>query len=1277
MFGLEQFGSPISSRNSGPGDRNLNQPRVNMSSHYKGPGFHAGGPPPGAVEPGIGPLNESPMLGLGMNMNGEQYSFHARGHGDMHAAPQQQQQQQQQPAPHSIHGFFGNQQPQHGGGHPHGHHPHPHQHHPHFGGPFGGPDPGASCLHGGRLMGYSANGMGPQQGFPEGGGFDPLAEAGPPGDGFAPQPQPQQRSGNIPDFQHHGPPGGGHGVPAPCLPLDQSPNRAASFHGLSGPSPAEAHGLEPRRLPPQGGVEGMDYGYPGEAPAGHFDVPVFSPSESESQLPPHYGAGRQVTGGNFPGNPAMTRAPGMQSISKGQPAHGVFFERFGGGGGGRKMSVGMEPGMGGRHPMMQQQQQQQQQAGLLARQNSCPPALPRPPQSESGSSNPGMQDGGGVMMPGQHTQFEYPIHRLENRNLHPYGDPMFQMQQQQQQQGPPAPPQQPPNQRLQHFDPPYLNMAKRPRFDFPAGHAGEGCGSWTGGGGGGGGMHSAPGVESHLSPSAYAGLPGDFTPPAPDPFPPGPPLQHAGPEPQSLQQRQNAALMIKQMASRSQQQRMRPPPSLQQLGHHGDVVHGGPVGGGGMAPPQQQPGFERENGARMAGFDAQNPHMSQEGAWFSGPPHHHQPGEALPRRMGGPGVGGGEAEMGLPQNGSGMMFRNVPAVSGMGLPDPMRLPGDGHVQALHSPGLHPSFGLSQMQSPGAGMGHPSTPSDRRPPDFSAPPQPSFPYGGGAGRQGPAPHPHGNAAGVSTSPGGYAAQSEFPPGQRQSSGSKLGALSLGSFSKASAKDNVFGQSCLAALSTACQNMIASLGAPNLNVTFNKKSPGEGKRKLSQAEPDGSGAEYFQSPGAASQNGPMPPGGGGNTGNAAGGKPAGQGQAAQGEASALSPNYGMDVPQGCEGKPAGGTGRGRGRRKRDSGHVSPGIFFSSDGGGGGGGNPVVSPGPPGGPPSSGMGERGGGGSTPHDKPLTSPSWGKGGDLLLGDQPDLMSSLDSGIQSVAKSDGSSPRVDFADEVGGAHYGGNEDEVSSSSDGGGGAGAGHKAGRSPLLAGSPKLPRVDHGLLGGQNPLGLGIANHSTSAPDAYGLHPGTPGVEQVRTPSSTAGSDDVHPLEILQAQIQLQRQQFSISEDQPLAMKGGKKGPDCGGQGGDGELGGCGSPRDAGQGAVSTIDLDSLMAEQHAAWYVPGDKALMDGHDGDKTAASWEKTKSQSTGKEGVELSQSKGGPGGPGTGSSHLQCLSVHCTDELGDSKGRGGPVSSWRSLHSDISNRFGTFVAALT
>ncbi|XP_033829117.1 transcriptional activator MN1 [Periophthalmus magnuspinnatus] len=1228
MFGLEQFGSQINSRNPGQSERNINQPRLNMGSHYKSPGFHAGGPP-GAVEPGMGPMSEPQMLGLNMNMNGEQYGgFHPRPHSDMHPGGLQQQ--------GPMHGFFNNQQPHQG--HPHGHQPHPQQHHPHFSGTFG-PESGSSCLHGGRLMGYNNNGMGPQQGFGE--GFDPLSE-GQTGEGF---PQ-QQRTGNLPDFQHHGPPSGA--VPAPCLPLDQSPNRAASFHGLPSSSSSESHGLEPRRMPNQGAVEGLEYNFPSEPPSGHFDVPVFSPSDSESQLP-HFGPGRPVPSGNFPANPGMPRTPGIQSISKGHqpPQPQQFFERFGNG---RKVPVGIEPGVNARHPLMQQQQQ----AGLIGRQNSCPPGLPRPPQAEP-NSNPNILDGG-VMMPGQHNQFEYPIHRLENRGLHPYGDPMFNMQQ-------PAPPsQQPPNQRLQHFDSPYMNMAKRPRFDFPNAHSGEG---WCGG------------MDNHLSPSAYSGLPGEFTPPVNEGFPPGP-LQHPGPEQQSLQQRQNAAMMIKQMASRNQQQRMRQP-SLQQLGHHGDMppgpmTHAGPVGS------MSQANFDRENGGRVPSIDGQNPHITQENSWFQGS---HPPGEMMSRRMGGAGNESGPHDMGMQQSGAGMMFR-----PGMGMQEPMRIPGD--VQALHSPGIHSQFSgnmgnLTQMQSPGAGAGHPNTASERRPADFSGPPmgaQPNYPYGG-ANRQGPA---HSGPQGVSTSPGSFPPQSEFPSGQR-SSVSKLGALSLGNFSKTSSKDSVFGQSCLAALSTACQNMIASLGAPNLNVTFNKKNQNEGKRKLSQTEQDinsstsngtgSAGPEYFQS--STSQNSQMPGTGNSNS------KPASQSQTVQGEASALSPNYNMDATPCSEGKATTGSGRGRGRRKRDSGHVSPGIFFSSDNG-----NPVVSPGQQ--TPTAGIGERGGG--TPNEKHLHSPSWGKGGDLMLGDQADLMSSLDSGIQSVAKSDSSSPRVDFSDDVS-THFG-NEDEVSSSSDAGGASAT--KSNRSPMLTGSPKVQRGEHGLINGQKPPG--INNHTTSTPDSYGLntggagggvsHPGTPGVEQVRTPSSTSGQDEIHPLEILQAQIQLQRQQFSISEDQPLAIKNGKKNGDGSSQNEDNELASC-SP-DAGKGSMGTIDLDTLMAEQHATWYVPSDKAMMDGSEDDKAMGPWEKNKNQINSKEEPELSsQSKPGSGGPGAaavaggsaggttgGGSHLQCLSVHCTDELtGDSKGRGGPVTSWRSLHSDISNRFGTFVAALT
>lgn len=63
--------------------------------------------------------------------------------------------------------------------------------------------------------------------------------------------------------------------------------------------------------------------------------------------------------------------------------------------------------------------------------------------------------------------------------------------------------------------------------------------------------------------------------------------------------------------------------------------------------------------------------------------------------------------------------------------------------------------------------------------------------------------------------------------------------------------------------------------------------------------------------------------------------------------------------------------------------------------------------------------------------------------------------------------------------------------------------------------------------------------------------------------------------------------------------------------------------------------------------------------------------------VSQNKSTAGSGSSGTTGgmgSHLQRLSVHCTDELEESK---GSAPSWRSLHSDISNRFGTFVAALT
>ncbi|XP_055511849.1 transcriptional activator MN1 isoform X2 [Leucoraja erinacea] len=1276
MFGLNQF-----SRSSGQGaERNFGQAALGMSTHYKGPGFPGGGGAGGGGgggssmgEQGISGLNEPPMLSMGMSpgLGGDQYPFHPRGHSELHQPPPPPppppQPQSQAPAP-AAHVYYPN-------GHQH-HHPHAHPHHQ-YSGAFCGSEPSPSCLHGGRLLaapGYASNPLsGQTPGFGE--SYDAMGEnaGGGGGEAFGQQQQQQQqqppsqqqqqqqqqhqqapagpgRAGTLTDYHQHHTPASSH---TPCLPLDQSPNRAASFHALPSSAPSEAPGLEQRRLHTQPPVDSMDYNYQGDP---HFDMPVFSPSEAGAQLP-HYGSGRQVPGGSsFPGSPAVPRTTGMVNMGKVHPPQqqGIFYERFGGGNA-RKMPVGLEAGAGGvRNSLLQQQQQ----AGLLGRQNSCPPAIPR---QEAGAATPsGSQDSGEMMQP-QHAPFEYPIQRLENRNLHPYSEPMFNVQQQ-------------PNQRLQHFDAPYLNVAKRARFDFANSHGVDNCTNWSGNG-----LHN-PALDSHLSPTAtYPGLPAEFSPPGPEGFQPGPPLQHPGSE---QQHRHNMLMMFKQMVSRNQRHRMRQP-DLQPMGHHGDagpsgLVHGGQVGG------MVQGSFERDGvgggsgggggggGGRMPGFDAQNPAMAQESSWFPGP---HPPADLLPRRMGG---GGGErsphesVQMNLQQNGSNLLFRT--AGNGLALQEPMRMPSEGHVQGLHSPGIHAQFGgpmggLPQMQSPGPSIGLPNASGDRRAAaaDFPGPQmggQAGFPFAGPS-------RPPNNPPGVPPSPGGYPGQPDFQAGQRPSM-SKIGSLSLGSFSKPGAKDNtMYGQSCLAALSTACQNMIASLGAPNLNVTFNKKNQGsDGKRKLSQTEQEGvgpaSGGGAAAGAGAGAGGGGTSSGGAGNgpeyfQSNApqnnqmgGGGKLAAQtqGPAAQPECN-LSPNYGMEAaPVEAKGQ----TGRGRGRRKRDSGHVSPGNFFdkySAENV-----NPVVSPGPQCQPTLAG--ERGGG--TPQDKGLTSPSWAKGSDLLLPDQPDLMSSLDSGIQSVAKSDGSSPHVDFPDEVG-PNYG-NEDEVSSSSDN-------NLSKPGQLMTSSPKLPRVEqHGL----KPMGHSmLTTNTTSNPgpgaDSFG-HPGTPGIEQVRTPTSTSSSqDEIHPLEILQAQIQLQRQQFSISEDQPLAMKN-KKG-ECPAQNGDTELAACGT--DNGKAAISTIDIESLMAEHNSTWYMPSDKAMMDPQEDDKQMAPWDKVKNSTTNKEAHEPSQNKA----PSVSAdSHLQCLSVHCTDDLTDSKGRS-PMQTWRSLHSDISNRFGTFVAALT
>uniref|UniRef100_A0A8C1TGZ4 Meningioma 1a n=1 Tax=Cyprinus carpio TaxID=7962 RepID=A0A8C1TGZ4_CYPCA len=813
-----------------------------MNSNYNSAGFHMKGPSV-AVEPMMGPLNESPIQGLNFVSNRDQYGFQTHGHGDMLAMGVQPQ--------HQLHmqGPFNHQPPN------HDQHSHLYQ------------DSVPSCLHGDRHMGFNNSNTGHPHMF-EGGFGQQLAEVQ--SRECISQQQQQQRMATMPEFQPHGHPNGTHAVPAPCLPLDQSPNRAASFHGLPSSSP-ETHRLEHYRLFPQGRMGGSEHCFPCDPLTGNFDMTGFSTADSSEHKLPYCETGNQVVGGHFATcNRSGSRGPmmGGSKVDQQLPQQNVFSDRFGNRG-------KMEPGVNARHHLMPQQR-----PGPVARQNPSSPALPRFYHTPDYVANNTDVQGGGPMVHVQHSHLDRPIHRLNSHNMHPFGEPVFDV--------PQLAPQPPHHPHLSSL--PYLNMAKRPRFDLPNGSAGESCSPLSNS------LHNRPNLENHLSPSAFPSPMGDFTSHVTDGFPSGPLPLSSGPQQQ-------------------QQQR----------------------------------------------------------------------------------------------------------------------------------------------------------------------------------------------------------------------------------------HVFGQSCLAALSTACQNMIASLGAPNLNVTFNKKSQNEAKRKAGQVEQDinssgssGPGAEYFQ--GNASQNSQTPCSG--NNNNTMAGQ-SGTGQMAKREASTLSPNDNME--SGCEGKMATGNGKGRGKKRRDSGHISPGNFSPPCGG-----NPVVSPSQQGSALNVGMEGRG---KTP-ERSLVSPSFGK---------PDLTTSMDSGIQSVGKSDGVSPCMDYLDEA------------------------------------SPNYSTED------QRPCRAGMKCNSENRAG----YNDNPCMEQVRTPLSNTGQDEVHPLEILQAQIQLQRQQFSISEDQPMGGKTGKK-ADC--QAGlNGECALASSSPVTGKGSVNTIDLDSLMTEQHATWYVPGNKALIEDPSNDKCLGYWDRARGQSDNKE----------------------------------------------------------------
>uniref|UniRef100_UPI00358F526B transcriptional activator MN1-like n=1 Tax=Myxine glutinosa TaxID=7769 RepID=UPI00358F526B len=194
---------------------------------------------------------------------------------------------------------------------------------------------------------------------------------------------------------------------------------------------------------------------------------------------------------------------------------------------------------------------------------------------------------------------------------------------------------------------------------------------------------------------------------------------------------------------------------------------------------------------------------------------------------------------------------------------------------------------------------------------------------------------------------------------------------------------YGQSCLAALSTACQNMIASLGAPSLNVTYGKRPP-PGESEARGRVPGGESAPardetptLSTSPGArVSETG---------TTDCAG--PPGAAAEICGLSSPGDPSSGRGESRATR-------GRGRGRRKGGVRTGSPGVKLAPA---------------PGDDVLGGPGETGGEG-------LGSPGWGgaPSDTTGAGDKPSdlLLASLDSGIQSLSPPSDASPLLEFCAE-------------------------------------------------------------------------------------------------------------------------------------------------------------------------------------------------------------------------------------------------------------------------
>ncbi|XP_077995811.1 uncharacterized protein LOC144449182 isoform X2 [Glandiceps talaboti] len=105
-----------------------------------------------------------------------------------------------------------------------------------------------------------------------------------------------------------------------------------------------------------------------------------------------------------------------------------------------------------------------------------------------------------------------------------------------------------------------------------------------------------------------------------------------------------------------------------------------------------------------------------------------------------------------------------------------------------------------------------------------------------------------------------------------------------------------------------------------------------------------------------------------------------------------------------------------------------------------------------------------------------------------------------------------------------------------------------------------------------GVYVTTSTVSLPSGTTIQaPVNPGYPMVNNNQPT----EAHPLEILQAQIQLQRQQFNISESRPLPYKNAPKAASS-----------SKSKASKSGKAQNPVDVEKLMAEEDSTWYMPNE-------------------------------------------------------------------------------------------